>query len=618
MEISARRSVGSNENFDDSDEEDEGGGLVVTLLDDETATTTSVVSRPPEAPSVTVQGLPSPPDSAPTAAGISPLTATAEQEPVSPAFSSFVGMSRAESNRRRMRAALGLPPKEPEHSEVSTLSMNPGHEIAKGVVGEQPQGLRHILNAVPTPARDPAITSPPSSPFNLRLCTAERRVSRAPSPSFDDYDSDDDRASPPGPVLRAVDWASGVTSVPTDTVMDVDDIEAEDASDDTLAFNPGLDADCVLKPTAAYTRNPDQQVQAIAWPHDGGTTTELVDDGEETSEMTEQPQKLFIRLPARQRASASTTGTEASPSPPPAASPSRGGATCEIRQTKANEDGLTDTARVLESADIPTPDGTESQIQHTPPTTGEPPTPTRMKIQPVANEGLSQPVPSATPHSTPAPPSESQSQSPSQSQSQPQSQSQTQPQPLPISRTQSASPGTPQHGAHSLNPQPTPAGAFPGPWFGAMIYVPYTGHSPYTGHHAPAMLAPPKPVTGPGVGLLMSPAGAPGGDQAEAGVPASTPREPGPWAKRGKLLEENDDPPPVELDPDMTYTDDVGVKEGPSTKRRCFNCGGVQAPSWRKSKLNEGKIVSILSFFILVSCSDLFLFYFTPYIETRR
>ncbi|KAF8521409.1 hypothetical protein BU17DRAFT_16770, partial [Hysterangium stoloniferum] len=39
------------------------------------------------------------------------------------------------------------------------------------------------------------------------------------------------------------------------------------------------------------------------------------------------------------------------------------------------------------------------------------------------------------------------------------------------------------------------------------------------------------------------------------------------------------------------YTDDVGVKESPVVKRRCFNCRSSEAPSWRKSKLNVGKIL---------------------------
>lgn len=44
-------------------------------------------------------------------------------------------------------------------------------------------------------------------------------------------------------------------------------------------------------------------------------------------------------------------------------------------------------------------------------------------------------------------------------------------------------------------------------------------------------------------------------------------------------------------DSDIRYTDEVGVKESALLKRHCFNCRGMQAPSWRKSKLNAGKIV---------------------------
>ncbi|KAF8519830.1 hypothetical protein JB92DRAFT_2710148, partial [Gautieria morchelliformis] len=39
------------------------------------------------------------------------------------------------------------------------------------------------------------------------------------------------------------------------------------------------------------------------------------------------------------------------------------------------------------------------------------------------------------------------------------------------------------------------------------------------------------------------------------------------------------------------YTDEVGIKESALLKRLCFNCRAVQAPSWRKSKLNVGKIL---------------------------
>ncbi|KAF8508040.1 hypothetical protein BU17DRAFT_11675, partial [Hysterangium stoloniferum] len=39
------------------------------------------------------------------------------------------------------------------------------------------------------------------------------------------------------------------------------------------------------------------------------------------------------------------------------------------------------------------------------------------------------------------------------------------------------------------------------------------------------------------------------------------------------------------------YTDDVGVKESPVVKRRCFNCQSSETPGWRKSKLNVGKIL---------------------------
>ncbi|KIJ54511.1 hypothetical protein M422DRAFT_24452 [Sphaerobolus stellatus SS14] len=55
-----------------------------------------------------------------------------------------------------------------------------------------------------------------------------------------------------------------------------------------------------------------------------------------------------------------------------------------------------------------------------------------------------------------------------------------------------------------------------------------------------------------------------------------------------ELIDEKSD---EEIDPSIQYTDDAGVKETASVRRRCNNCRSVEAPSWRKSKLNAGKIL---------------------------
>jgi hypothetical protein len=55
--------------------------------------------------------------------------------------------------------------------------------------------------------------------------------------------------------------------------------------------------------------------------------------------------------------------------------------------------------------------------------------------------------------------------------------------------------------------------------------------------------------------------------------------------------------PPGFLNPAMSsipvmHTDDAASKETQYLRRKCFNCGTTEPPSWRRSTLNPGKIVS--------------------------
>jgi GATA-binding protein, other eukaryote len=44
----------------------------------------------------------------------------------------------------------------------------------------------------------------------------------------------------------------------------------------------------------------------------------------------------------------------------------------------------------------------------------------------------------------------------------------------------------------------------------------------------------------------------------------------------------------------VMHTDDAASKETQYLRRRCFNCHQTEPPSWRRSTLNPGKIVSFL------------------------
>ncbi|KAF8312251.1 hypothetical protein DL93DRAFT_2048627, partial [Clavulina sp. PMI_390] len=41
----------------------------------------------------------------------------------------------------------------------------------------------------------------------------------------------------------------------------------------------------------------------------------------------------------------------------------------------------------------------------------------------------------------------------------------------------------------------------------------------------------------------------------------------------------------------VMHTDDANSKETQFLRRRCFNCRTTDPPSWRRSTLNQGKIV---------------------------
>lgn len=56
--------------------------------------------------------------------------------------------------------------------------------------------------------------------------------------------------------------------------------------------------------------------------------------------------------------------------------------------------------------------------------------------------------------------------------------------------------------------------------------------------------------------------------------------------------------PPAYLNPAISsipimHTDDASSKETQYLRRKCFNCATTEPPSWRRSTLNPGKIVSI-------------------------
>jgi hypothetical protein len=52
-------------------------------------------------------------------------------------------------------------------------------------------------------------------------------------------------------------------------------------------------------------------------------------------------------------------------------------------------------------------------------------------------------------------------------------------------------------------------------------------------------------------------------------------------------------PPALSTIPIM-HTDDAASKETQYLRRKCFNCGTTEPPSWRRSTLNPGKIVRLV------------------------
>lgn len=363
-----RESRTSGNILQNSDEEDEG--LVVTLIDEDSGQR----GPQPATPSPKTHLEPGSSDAASVTAPVplaSASTSRSGDEQSSPPIpfddmeiGPGPGISRAEWNRKRFRAALGLPPKVPEKTPgvnedadtINTASA-PQEDRHSSLDNTSPslnlttsEGLNVAstdLNAnlavtfsheafVPPRSHTPAASTPhPGFP-----------ASRSPSPS-----DPEDRGSPPGPVLRAVDWESRVVPVSLSSDLEVDELDEQDGSEDTLAigngtsFHLGMNPEGVVKSAStaynnrfAYQHTPmagwsnggmDEQI----WKHgDGkvfGMGNEVDEDGaliqSQAANGTESREKLIIRLPARGSkggdAGMVSTGTDVSASASVSASP---------------------------------------------------------------------------------------------------------------------------------------------------------------------------------------------------------------------------------------------------------------------------------------------------------
>ncbi|KAF8519831.1 hypothetical protein JB92DRAFT_1964881 [Gautieria morchelliformis] len=363
------RETGTTSNIvQNSDEEDEG--LVVTLIDDTVQHELQAVSPTPGVPLPVAEMERVASDEAPNTVTFSPVATSSpwsreEKQLLSVSFDADVemgpapGVSLAEWNRKRFRAAIGLPPKEPEqplgdpgdagtvisntsvaqnkkHPDVDCTSSALVPDIGESVCNGSSDATCDTLTSLrcdPTfvSTHTPTLASP-------RLAF---HSSRTPSPSL----LDSDRGSPPGPVLRAVDWDARVLPLTSYLDDELDELDDQDGSEDTLAmdhvpyYNMGMNTEGVGKPStsAPFTKGFSYRHTPMAgwhgsdrmWEDDDENAFDTGNDVDQESDLapsqvapgTESRRKLFIRLPARGSRLAST-GTDVSVSASASASAS--------------------------------------------------------------------------------------------------------------------------------------------------------------------------------------------------------------------------------------------------------------------------------------------------------
>jgi hypothetical protein len=359
-----------------SDVEDEG--LVVMLIEDPAQRGPQAVPSSPKEPLLTVQEEPvsSDPAPAPVAVSLAPASNPGSGEDKSTTTAPFdadlevgpgSGVSLAEWNRKRFRAALGLPPKEPEkiiedtvdaapvannasvaqeekHSTVGDASPRLVSKASEDVSIDSSEATVNSTVALPQEASS-AFVRPHTPDITLH---AGFPISRSPTPSLRGSECN----SPHGPTLHAVDWNSQHRlQEELDSDMEIDELDEWDESEDTLVMGTGasyalgINAEGVLKPATYNGDFSYQKASAPGWSAIDGveghtwhhmdpkayeTGNEVTPEGDLTPSQgagtTDSQRKLFIRLPARGSkggdAGMATTGTDASGSGSGSASPS--------------------------------------------------------------------------------------------------------------------------------------------------------------------------------------------------------------------------------------------------------------------------------------------------------
>ncbi|KAF8518245.1 hypothetical protein BU17DRAFT_66489 [Hysterangium stoloniferum] len=472
----------------------------------------------------------------------------------------------------------------------------------------------------------PALSIHPDIPeAELSHHSGSSKFSPPPSPL---HDFENRAPSPPGPVLRAVDWSNGDRSVNISSDIDEVDEVDDDVLDDFLEKNTHGHLD--------WKRNIDHS----SYGPDGGANGSA---SEGTGE-----QKLFLRLPAPRHVEDLPETHISSIQDPPV--PPFSSYNISLR----SQNGMNHYNHNVSNHGAPPP---HSQgVPRGPPNRFDRNHPMRYNPQ-MHGSSVPPPIPPPSgprpspfprarqyPHShQPGPPTFPPPVAPphgyrSLRLGQP-------PQGPPGQRpSRPLGPGPPeQHGqAHYPPPNPYPPPYHRGPWFGAMFYVPVSGphqfrtspHGPPSHHtqhhpHVPPLVHHPAPPPPPGpfghpqrAGPPVPPANAqpqqnpphhphphphphhtnsapllhPGLNMPSIGPPVhpganrraqspivKPPEGPKRIFSKKPVEEEVDEvasPSIVEEDdPNVQYTDDVGVKESPVVKRRCFNCRSSEAPS---------------------------------------
>lgn len=611
-----------------SDVEDEG--LVVTLIEEDTAKPPAASSSPNgPLPTAREERVSSDSLLAPVAVSNAPTSSTrpVEENPT-PSFDVDLevgpgpGISLAEWNRKRVRDVLCLPPKYPENvpgdSMDAAITANAAATAQEEV---HPKADGAAPNNVPktneTAANSSEATTSSTITFTQDVPVTSARphtpastlhagfpISRSPTPSVRGSSC----GSPPGPMLRAVNWDSRPFHEEPDSDMEVDELDELEGSEDTLAvgngapYNPDVNADAVLK-LSAYNgafpyHHPWPNVHGIdgrMWDHGDPKAYGIsqVGDQSQGAGATDSQQKLFIRLPARGSKgdngmmSIGTDGSGSGSASPSSQSPYLVPASVQpgIDYERIGESLLMVTLDVLLTTATKGKDNEQDHgVQRI------------RRLSPLVS-GPSPSIPHATGSSGSS--TDTSSLPPSHVQSQASS----------ASHTPNLIPGAVPHGLHlppGAHPQSYPhPHAYGTQWLPTMFYVPYNGPLPPHPHVQGGSGYPPPHMYSPShVQMSPTPGSKSGGENGPSPVPGESPGPGGlhmlpPEGIRSRYKRryygegKNSD---GERDgPEIRYTDNVGVKETATLRRFCNNCQGMQAPSWRKSKLTVGKIVRFLS-----------------------